>query len=304
MTLRCSLGSAAADEQLIGSAPQASAWIALEQPGPWGAKAFTDSHLDPEIGRSLETAATLAGVRPCLIRRPGRHADAGRGGPRTVLLSHTGPRRPWMLRGTVGDPRALLDLDLPALAAGDDDAVRRSLAGLAPETEPQLLVCTNGSRDLCCALEGRPLVAATAARRPGQVWEVTHTSGHRFAPTTVLLPHGVLHGRVTLDGGVDLLDAASAGAVVLEGYRGRTSWTGPAQVAELAVRESTGILALDALEVRAAGDAWRVTHRDGRAWRVTVSSEESGTDRAESCGKDAVPMRRYVVGSLTLESDG
>jgi NAD(P)-dependent dehydrogenase (short-subunit alcohol dehydrogenase family) len=37
---------------------------------------------------------------------------------------------------------------------------------------------------------------AAEARFPGQVWEATHTSGHRFAPTTVLLPSGALHGRV------------------------------------------------------------------------------------------------------------
>lgn len=304
MSIRCAIGSEAAGEQLIGSAPQAAAWLALEQSGPWGAKAFTDSHLDPEVGRSLETAATVAGVRPCLIRRPGRHADAGGRGPRTLLLAHTGPRRPLMLRGELTDPADALGVDLAALARGDEDAVRRSLPGLVAHTDPQLLVCTNGSRDLCCALEGRPLVASAAAARPGQVWEVTHTSGHRFAPTTVLLPYGVLHGRVPPDGGVELLDEAAEGRLVLAGYRGRTSWPGPAQVAELAVRESAGdtpVLALDALDVRAEGSAWRVTHHDGRRWLVEVHSEETGVERAESCGKAPVGMRRYVVDTVRAD---
>jgi hypothetical protein len=303
----CSVGSTSVDEQLVGSAPQASAWLALEQSGPWGARAFTDSHLDPGLGRTIENAATVAGVRPCLIRRPGRHADAGGSGSRTLLLAHTGPRHTWMLRGEITDPGTVLELDLAALAAGDEDAVLRSLPDLRPHPEPQLLVCTNGSRDLCCALEGRPLVTTTAAARPGQVWEVTHTSGHRFAPTTVLLPYGILHGRVPLHGGAELLDAAAAGTTVLGGYRGRTTWTGPGQVAELAVRERAlhaPILALDALDVRRAGEAWRVTHHDGRAWLVQVRSEETGVDRAESCGKDAVPMRRYVVDSLVATATG
>mgnify|MGYP006171250341 CR=1 FL=1 len=39
-----------AGEQLVGSAPFARAWVALEQDGPWGAKAFTASHLDPGLG--------------------------------------------------------------------------------------------------------------------------------------------------------------------------------------------------------------------------------------------------------------
>lgn len=298
MSTRCAVGSATADEQLIGSAPRAGAWLALEQPGPWGAKAFTDSHLDPDLGRLLETTATAAGVRPCLIRRPGRHADAHLPAPRILLLAHTAPSNSWMLRTELTDPAAALEVDLEALAAGDAAAVRRSLPGLERDDTPQLLVCTNGSRDLCCAVEGRPLVAAAASARPGQVWEVTHTSGHRFAPTTVLLPHGLLHGRVPVDGGVTLLDAAAAGTVVLDGYRGRTTWPGPGQVAELAVRESTGTLELDALTVRADGEAWRVRHRDGRSWLVAVRSEETGAERPESCGKAAVPMRRYVVDTL------
>ena len=66
-----------------------------------------------------------------------------------------------------------------------------SLPALAP-APPQLLVCTNGTRDTCCARLGRPVAAAAARRFPDQVWEVTHTSGHRFAPTTVLLPSGAL----------------------------------------------------------------------------------------------------------------
>lgn len=304
MGTRCSVGSLAVQEQLIGSAPQADAWLALEQPGPWGARAFTDSHLDPVLGKALETAATLAGVRPCLIRRPGRHADRGGDAPRVVLLCHTDPAHTWLLRGEVSDPAALLDLDLDALADGDADGVRRSLPGLIPSKEPQLLICTNGSRDVCCAVEGRPLVAATAAERPGQVWEVTHASGHRFSPTTVLLPPGTMHGRVALHQGVELLDAAAAGAVVLEGYRGRTTWPGPAQVAELAVREATGLLALDALDVRPSGDSWRVVARDGRSWLVRVLSEESDVVRAESCGKAAVPLRRYVVDTIAAENHG
>ncbi|MGH3332922.1 MAG: hypothetical protein ACRDPJ_16615, partial [Nocardioidaceae bacterium] len=71
----CSDASAVAGEQLAGSAPHAVAWVALEQSGPWGARALTDSHLDPELGRNLEAVAAAHHTRPALIRRPGRHAD-------------------------------------------------------------------------------------------------------------------------------------------------------------------------------------------------------------------------------------
>lgn len=290
---RCSVLSAEVEEQLVGSAPEAVGWFALEQEGPWGAKAFTESHLDPELGRTLEQTATAVGVRPCLVRRPGRHADADPRAPRHVLLAHTRPGATWLLAGRVDDPTALLTLDWSAVAAGDADAVHRSLPALVPSSEPQLLVCTNGTRDVCCAALGRPVVVGAAAAYPGRVWEVTHTSGHRFAPTSVLLPSGVLHGRLTAERAIAVLAAAGTGELVLAGYRGRSSWPGAAQAAELAVRESTGDTGMDALSVRLDGERWRVDHTDGRSWLVRVEREPAGTVRPESCGKDAVAVHRW-----------
>jgi len=298
----CSQGALEAGEQLAGSAPAARAWVALEQDGPWGAKAFTASHLDPGLGRDLEAAAAAVDVRPSLIRRPGRHADppAHAADPRHVLVAHTDPADTWLLEGPVERPEQLLELDWAALGAGDREAVRRSLPSLAPSDRHHLLVCTNGKRDVCCAVQGRPVALGLAAERPDVVWEVTHTSGHRFAATAVLLPAGTLHGWLDVDAAGRVLDAADRGETVLEGSRGRSTWSGPGQVAELAVRAEAGESRLDALRVTAVvgtGDhAWtvRVEHRDGRGWEVAVASSEDGTARAESCGKDAVPLRRWT----------
>lgn len=291
MTLACSTASLAADEPLIGSAPDAVGWVCLEQDGPWGAKAWTSSHLDPGLGAAIESVAETHGVRPSLIRRPGRHADVEPGRPRRLLVAHARPGATWLLAGGVTAPATLLDLDWAAVAAGDAAAVAASVPGLAP-APPQLLVCTNGARDVCCARLGRP-VAATASRvHPDQVWEVTHTSGHRFAPTTVLLPWGVLHGRVLAAGG--LLSAAVEGELVLTGYRGRSCWPVAAQVAEEHIRTTEGITGLDDLDVTAADDDWQVRHRDGRRWRVRVTARPDG-DRPESCGKESKPVTRYRV---------
>lgn len=286
----CSEASRAVDEPLIGSAPDAVSWLCLEQNGPWGAKAWTESHLDPDLGRELEERAGAHQVRPALIRRPGRHADPGSATEREVLLAHTRPGRTWLLAGRVQDPAALLGLDWAALAAGDQDAVRASLPVLTADPRPRLLVCTNGTRDTCCARLGRPVAAAAAAEHPGLVWEVTHTSGHRFAATTVLLPAGVLHGRV-VDAG-PLLHAATAGELVLTGYRGRSSFSAGAQVAEEHVRHTEGISGIDDLDVVGEIDAWRVRHRDGRSWWVAVRRSEHG-ERPESCGKQSAPVPRY-----------
>ncbi|MFZ5848466.1 MAG: sucrase ferredoxin [Actinomycetota bacterium] len=314
--LSCSDGSLAVAEPMHGTAPYALAWVALEQNGPWGAKALTDSHLDPEVGRALEAAAGAHDVRPSLIRRPGRHADEphAHGTPRRVLVAHTRPGVAWLLEGTVTDPAALLDTDWAALRDGDLEAVRRSLATLTPSERPHLLVCTNAKRDVCCAVKGRPVALGAAAVNPEQVWEVTHTSGHRFAPTAVLLPAGTLHGRLDVGTAGELLRAAERGATVIQGSRGRSTWHPPAQAAELAVRREHHVLGLDALRVTAheqtADRSWTTTlhHDDGRSWTVRVEARENPEVlRAESCGKALKPMTWYTLveegeGSLTFGS--
>ncbi len=286
----CTDATAAAGEALIGTAPAAVGWVCLEQDGPWGKKAWTDSHLDPELGGRLEALAESHQVRPSLIRRPGRHADAGTRTSRHVLVAHTAPGRSWLLRGVVADPEELVDLDWAAVGRGDLDAVRRSAPTLQQTEEPQLLVCTNGTRDTCCARLGRPVAAGALAEHPGRVWEVTHISGHRFAATTVLLPSGTLHGRV-LDA-APLLAAADRGELVLTGYRGRSTWSSGAQVAEEHVRATEGITGLDDLEVVGEVDAWSVRHRDGRRWWVAVTAGAGG-ERTPSCGKPDEPFTRY-----------
>lgn len=283
----CSAGSLAAGEPLIGSAPHASAWVALEQNGPWGAKAFTQSHLDQVLGAEIERRAAAAGVRPVLVRRPGRHADGHVGHRPTVLVAHTHPDDPWLMTGCVETPARLLDLDWAAVAAGE----RPDSPELTPSRLGHLLVCTNGARDVCCAVLGRPVVEAAAGRHPDRVWEVTHTSGHRFAPTTVLLPSGHLHGRV-LDG-PGLLEASDAGELSLPGWRGRSTWPAGGQVAEDVVRRAASLTATDDLVVEATPDdhLWLVRHRDGRHWRVGTVVVVAG-ERPESCGKPVKPVRR------------
>jgi hypothetical protein len=49
-TLACSALSRLLDEPLAGTAPVAKSWIMLEQPGPWGRKALSQSHQDTARG--------------------------------------------------------------------------------------------------------------------------------------------------------------------------------------------------------------------------------------------------------------
>ncbi len=297
----CSALSALADESAYGSAASAGCWVGLEQAGPWGRQAATQSHLDPALGARLDTAVSAVGGRLALLRAPGAHADDHHAVARTVLVASCAPGREWLLTGSVGSPVDLERLDLGALAAGDRAAVVRSLPVLSPVDEPHLLVCTNGRRDLCCAVRGRPVAQGASAARPGRVWETSHTGGHRFAPTAVLLPSGVTLARLDVDLAVQALDAAGRGELpgsVLGPVHDRGACgLPPAQrVAVSAVRQTAevrGLHDLTAGQPAPAGErTWRVgvRHRDGRSWTTTVTSGVRGPDRPESCLKAPVPQ--------------
>ncbi|MET7452372.1 sucrase ferredoxin [Streptomyces sp. NPDC005574] len=298
----CSTVSQSLDEPLSGTAPTASAWLLIEQPGPWGPRALTSSHLDPLVGRALEAASEGTGVRVALIRRPGRHADSGTVTARQVYAAHTRPGNAWLHEATTCDPRRLLDIDFAALGAGDHRGFDRAVQGRPHAGNPLALVCTNGRRDRCCALLGRPLAAELAASGADGTWEVTHLGGHRFSPTLLVLPYGHAYGRVGAADVEAILHDVQEGRVVVDGCRGNSAWERPGQAAELAVRTSVHEYAADALTVvRTDGTAprWEVTvaHTDGRHWRVVVAQGASSPPRPETCGTSVLgsPARMDVV---------
>ncbi|MEU4033694.1 sucrase ferredoxin [Streptomyces collinus] len=306
---RCATVSRSLDEPVSGTAATATTWLLLEQPGPWGAKALTSSHLDPALGRALEAAAEGTGVRVALIRRPGRHADPGTPGPRQVYAAHTVPGNVWLHSATVRDPHRLLDLDLTALGAGDHRSFGAALGGRPHTGGPLALVCTNGKRDRCCALLGRPLATELSAAGVRGVWEVTHLGGHRFSPTVLVLPYGYAYGRVEADTVREALRGVREGRVVTDACRGCSAWERPGQAAELAVRsvageDRAGVLRVVRTEDRA--HRWEVTvaHTDGRRWRVTVAQGASLPPRQESCGAAVLgtPARMDVVAVRELRT--
>jgi hypothetical protein len=288
----CSAFSERLGEPLAGTAPVAPAWLAIEQPGPWGARALTSSHLDHDLGAELGRRAEGGGVRIALIRRVGHHALTGADVPRTVLLCDTQPGTAAVRSFTLSDPRELLDLDFAALGAGRLDA------GTA-HPDPLLLVCTNGKRDRCCAELGRSLALdlteALPVRSPlaaADIWEADHLGGHRFAPTALVLPTGYVYGRLDAATATAAIDAAARGQVAIERARGRSTWSRPGQAAELALRAELQEFDADAVEVIGEqpldGDdaRWAVELvSDDVTYRALVDESAAPEPRPESCGK-------------------
>ena len=310
---RCSEQWRGSSHPTVGSAPEASFWVAVEQPGAWGRKALIQSGLDPELGIRLGEGAGAAGGRAVLIRRPDAGA-AERSDTRSVFLAGNFLRSPWLGRRDVAEsevPGLLEEVIgyLPDLAGAT-----RPPDGFRP-APPVLLVCTNGKRDRCCAIESRPLAAA-AAREVGaaRVWESSHLNGHRFAPTGIVLPTGQMFGWMTESLAVDALNEAASGRLLLPGERherGRVGLPGGLQAVDVTLRTALAETDPTALsfEGDAGGDAvdwvgrqaevW-AEHRDGRRWQFTVSALES-IPLPESCGKHAVAVADWEVVNATGE---
>jgi hypothetical protein len=309
---RCSVLSERALESTYGTATPAVVWVALEQPGPWGREAVVDSHLGRDVGEALGSSVKAVGGRLAMIRRPGPHPDDRRRHPRRLLVASCRPNADWLVAADVVDLRQLMSVDYSAAAAGDVSALLRSLPDGHLDPRAQLLVCTNGRRDVCCAVRGRPVAEGVAQMYPGQVWETSHTGGHRFAPTAVLLPSGLMFGRISVGAAGEALREVEAGSFpsVWLGPRhdrGRSALTAPAQVAESVVRHRDATSELGALSVVARPlvaspgsvtdvSEWRVSHIDGRWWDVSVRRVASGPPRPVSCGRPAEPQFGYDAG--------
>ena len=112
--------------------------------------------------------------------------------------------------------------------------------------EPTLFVCTHGRRDTCCARAGRDLLAGPLGA-VGTVWESSHQGGHRFAPVVLELTTGYQHGRVDSQSLRQIAAKAAQRRIHLPTARGRCTLPAAAQAVDLAVRERTGLDAVDAV---------------------------------------------------------
>lgn len=280
---------------MLASAPPARHFFLLETPGPWAsAEVLAASRLTPPTARFLRSAAASIGARLLLIRRPGHHpAEAGRAARWAVVDRDRGIR--W---GRFDGEDDLLRLDL-----------RAELTGLEPVTTPLALVCTQGKHDVCCAVEGRPVVAAAARDPRFDVWECSHVGGDRFAANLLLLDSGLLFGGLTAATTPGLLSAAAAGRVVLEHFRGRFGDQAVAQAAQWHLMEALGeddpgAVVVDPVPV--AGDPLTsprgtctvAAHHDGREYRVDLAWVPSSSNHLTCRAATDARVREWTLRAL------
>ncbi len=278
---RCSALARESEEPLFGTAPTSAAWMLVESEGPWGADALMESSIPPEVAAELSRRSKAHGFRVLLLRR---NAGTPDGDTRSCFLVRSAQGQTWMERMDVDSPAALLDVDPETLSRPDPP-------GLGETTGPLWAVCTHGRRDPCCAEYGRRLVRLGFHEQSLQecLWESSHQGGHRFAANLALFPHGLFYGQVQADDVRRIVEAYQEERVVLDGYRGRSSFNEVTQAAEYLVRRQISLTGIDDLvpeeQRQLAPGRYQVTF-NGNAGRFTIRLEESeGPMRPESCNK-------------------
>jgi hypothetical protein len=295
-------------------------FLLVEITGPWSRDAVAGSW--PERSRisaadsaALAAAADEAGVRLLAIRRPGRNRAGQDDGTRVWGLAGLDHGPAGLVWGTWTDGSELLKLDLAADLFGeatqdpgwDQEAVLPPGSALAER--PVALVCTHGGRDACCAVLGRPVLAALEGRADLDVWECSHVGGHRFAGNLLMLPSGLLYGRVDAGTAGSVADAEVAGRLRLPLLRGRCGMSGAEQAAEVLARTAWDDDRENAVVVLAVAgddqDGWRVRLRRSQAdgpprQFVADLGVTVGRSGPASCGKSKNEQTRaYQLVALT-----
>ncbi|MCX6421603.1 MAG: hypothetical protein NT180_04455 [Actinobacteria bacterium] len=282
MTDRCSITSRAAGIPLAGTAPQAPAWLVVEQRIPWAARVLESERLDADL-------RSLLGSLPATVLFARRQDAAG-------------PERYWYSAadGISGLVSGYVSELVDVLNAGSPLA---TLASTLP-ADPVLFVCANAKRDVCCAIESKPLLAQLSER--ADVWQCTHIGGHRFAPTALLLPTAMVYGRLTAEIAVTALDFASRDEIETMQARGCSWLTSLEQIADIHVRRRYQItcahsLYFDASDADTSTPQVTVRHADGRSWQVLLQRRKS-EPVLEACGRDPLSETYYSLESIAAVS--
>jgi hypothetical protein len=283
-------------ERPTGTASRHKAVLLIEHPGTWPGEVreqVLTAAFGPGGPARLDELHIRSGLRALVIRRPGRHSAPTQ---LSVFAGRMEPGHRWLEKITVTDLAQLADLDLEAIATG--------AGGFGvPVEHPLLLVCVHGRKDACCAIRGRPVADALAISYPEQAWQCTHFGGDRWAGNLLVAPHGFMYGQLEPETAVPAAKAAQRGEIALSNLRGRTGISSFAQVAEIAIRERTGLLGLD--EVQAGqvrldpaeddGRAAVEVHAAGLAYRVIVARRPLGVQGHSVCSGETHPHRFEVL---------
>jgi hypothetical protein len=191
----CSIYSRAIGEEPAGSAPSWQRCIVLELPKPWKDEVTDSAHFPAQVSDALAEAE--AAGRPVRLQCVTPDPEYTAAGHTRIMLFYR--------QTTPASAFGRLDYAVPndqavelATAIIENSHALRKFDRYREDTDGvrDILVCTHGSRDTCCATFGIPIYQLLR-REYGpamdgllRVWRSSHLGGHRLAPNLVDLPEG------------------------------------------------------------------------------------------------------------------
>lgn len=209
--LRCSTLAREVGLDPLGTAGSYAGFLLVEWPLPWPGDMSDVESLQPLVEALAGTGIRLQGLVPNGLAADGRRVALYRRPPgvgfrayerieRRVAADQIVDVAVELVRGGEPPPRwPTVPSDggsnsAEATSPGDDGSPGKTdgsaLAG-------DFLLCTHGRRDACCGGKGMALVgelgSADALAECGyRLSRTSHTGGHRFAPTGIVLPEGTM----------------------------------------------------------------------------------------------------------------
>ncbi len=282
-SLKCAAFSKSAGEIAVGSAAGWDRCLIIETPRPWAGNVETSITFPAAVMETLDMAAKAGNDTRLLCVAPDdEYTDPGLS--TVMLLSRPDTHFSTYDKHDYQAPREAVPALVEALLRrnGGLDAFeqyRRHTSGVR-----DVLVCTHGSRDNCCASLGYPVYQTLRRRlapeRNGgmRVWQSSHLGGHRFAPNILDLPTGRSWVRPEEDDLEALIDQTRPASDVAHLYRG---WSGLHTPYEQVVEQA--ILAQQGWSWTRRDAAGEVTRKsgDGRRAEVRISyADDDGRQRA------------------------
>ena len=199
----CAEESRQANEELIGSAGNYQIYILIECPPPWAAELFDSEAISPSMKAQTfklakEIKSNNISVRPLLIYNEQLQLQKG---SRLIIYAQL---------SVSANSYSKHEFVLSNLEDANS-VIRDYLAGKQPtatkieSSTRDILICTHGSHDRCCARYGKPLYYQALATVSDlaldniRIWQCSHFGGHRFAPTAIDLPSARWYGRLNRD---------------------------------------------------------------------------------------------------------
>ncbi len=196
----CSVVSAESGESPFGSAWHTQRYIMAELPLPWKYDVLDSPNVPPGLHDMVHELYDQ-GIYPAMIgfAPDEQWSVAGH----TRILEYRLPAAPFSgfeLREYLIPTDEIAQVMRPFLSDEHGDSLERFRVTPVPG-QRDILVCTHGAIDACCAKFGYPIykMLRMMADNPDhnlRVWRCTHFGGHRFAATMVEMPAGRYWGHL------------------------------------------------------------------------------------------------------------